>query len=63
MTQPAAPNDEERLGKRRSFWARMRNRVGFFGKPKDPTKHANEDLRAIGLQGDNPARTVGPFGR
>jgi hypothetical protein len=52
MAQPADPDREERFGKRRTFWGRMRNRFAFFGKP---TKHANEDPRTIGLQGDNPA--------
>jgi hypothetical protein len=50
--QPVNPDDEARLGKRRSFWGRMRNRFGLF---RTPTRHANEDPRTIGLQGDNPA--------
>jgi hypothetical protein len=58
MTQPTDPAKEERLGKRRTFWGRMRNRFSLVGKP---TKHANEDPRAIGLQGDDP-RTIGPLG-
>jgi hypothetical protein len=57
MSQPADPDKEARLGKRRTFWGRMRNRFSVSGKP---TRHANEDLRAIGLQGDDP-RTIGPL--
>jgi hypothetical protein len=50
--QPADADDEARLGKRRSRWGRMRNRIGFV---RTPTKDANQDPRTIGMQGDNPA--------
>jgi hypothetical protein len=53
---PADTDDEERLGTRRSFWGRMRHRFGGSGLP---TKDANE---AIGLQGDDPSRVLGPLG-
>jgi hypothetical protein len=46
------PDDEARLGKRRSVWSRMRNRFGLI---RTPTGHANEDPRTIGLQGDHTA--------
>jgi hypothetical protein len=49
---PANPDDEARLGKRRSRWGRMRNRFGLVGRP---TRNANEDPRTIGMQGDNTA--------
>jgi hypothetical protein len=52
MTQPASADDEERLGKRRTFWGRMRNRFGFVRRP---TKNANQDPRTIGMQGDHTA--------
>jgi hypothetical protein len=50
--QAATHEEEDRLGKRRSFWGRMRNRLGMVGTA---TKNANEDPRTIGMQGDNPA--------
>jgi hypothetical protein len=50
--QPADPDREARLGIRRSFWGRMRNR---FGLVRTATRHANEDPRSIGVQGENHA--------
>jgi hypothetical protein len=47
----AAEAEEERLGHRRSWFGRLRNHLGSVAAP---TKHANEDTRAIGLQGDHP---------
>jgi hypothetical protein len=46
MSQPADPDKEERLGTRRTFWRRMRNR---FGMVTTSTRHANEDPRTVGL--------------
>jgi hypothetical protein len=46
-----SPDEEERLGHRKSFWGRMRNRLSFL---QVPTQRANEGMDAIGMQGDNP---------
>jgi hypothetical protein len=57
---PAQPNESEadRLGHRRSFWGRMRNRITAFSPS---SRRANEDPRAIGLQGDHPIGPINPL--
>jgi hypothetical protein len=50
-TVTVSADDEERLGHRKSFWGRTRNRLSFI---QVPTQRANEGTDAIGMQGDNP---------